>query len=282
MSGAVQVFAPAKINLTLHVTGRRADGYHLLDSLVMFADIGDRITLRPDVGLDLTVGGPKAAGVPTGPENLILRAAALCGFAGQIHLDKHLPMAAGLGGGSADAAATIRAAMALRGAAEPDGLLGLGADVPVCMSSALTRMRGIGEQLERFGPGPNLSMMLVNPGVGVATAQVFAALKTRDGPPMAWRDPHDLRTPRDWAGWLGTQRNDLEAPAITLAPAIEQVLTALRAMPGCLLARMSGSGASCFAILENDALRNQAVEKVSAAHPDWWCQPCGASGTDLA
>ncbi len=270
----VEVFAPAKINLTLHVTGQRPDGYHLLDSLVVFADIGDRITVAPAARSRLMVSGPMARGVPTDRCNLVLRAAELMGVCAQIHLEKHLPAAAGLGGGSADAAATLRALSDMTGKPVPDltGLLELGADVPLCMSDGLIRMRGIGEQTERLGGLQNLSLILINPRVSVPTSAVFQGLERKENAPMKEQIP--TLTGSDWIAWLATQRNDLEAPAIALAPVIGDVLQALRHCEGCLLARMSGSGATCFAIMRDDKTRDNSVRQLQQAFRDWWIKPC--------
>ncbi len=268
-----RAFAPAKINLTLHVTGQRDDGYHLLDSLVIFGDVGDHITVRPASRTRLQISGPMAAGVPADGGNLVVRAADLMQVSADIHLEKHLPAAAGIGGGSADAAATFRALSAMAGQPQPDpkDALALGADVPLCMSRALSRMRGIGDQLDRLGAPPRLSLLLVNPGIAVPTAKVFQALRVRDLAPM---DPMPMPDGDDWIDWLATQRNDLQAPATMAAPAIGQVLNALRQSAGCRLARMSGSGATCFAIMTDDRHRDRAASALKRNHPTWWVAPC--------
>ncbi|RMD91691.1 MAG: 4-(cytidine 5'-diphospho)-2-C-methyl-D-erythritol kinase, partial [Alphaproteobacteria bacterium] len=248
MPTATELFAPAKINLTLHVTGQRADGLHLLDSLVVFADVGDRLRLERAASFSLTVTGPRAAGVPAGEENLVMRAARLMGAPPvAITLEKHLPAAAGIGGGSADAAALLRGLAALGGVMPaPERLAALGADLPVCLLARPARMRGIGEQLTPLEL-PEVHLVLVNPGVALPTRAVFAALDSRENPPMPeplprWRDAREL------AGWLGRMRNDLEPPARALAPEIGVALDALAQTPGCLLARMSGSGATCLGL----------------------------------
>jgi len=234
-----KAFAPAKINLTLHVTGKRSDGYHLLDSLVVFGDIGDRITVSPAAAATLTVGGPMADGVPVDRRNLVLKAAELMGVGAYIHLDKHLPVAAGLGGGSSDAAATLRALSHLTGKPLPDLalVLTLGADVPLCLADGLIRMQGIGDLLQPLGKSPPLSLILINPGVALATSAVFQRLGRSDLAPMS-DQPAD-RAGAAWLDWLAAQRNDLEAPAMALEPAIGQVLQQLRDSVGCVLARMS-------------------------------------------
>lgn len=271
---SAEVFAPAKINLTLHVTGRRPDGLHLLDSLVVFGDIGDRITVSPSARPHLTLSGPMAKGVPVDRRNLVLRAAELMGVTADISLDKCLPVAAGLGGGSSDAAATLRALSRLTGRPVPDSaaLLGLGADVAVCLCEGLVRMGGVGDQLEPLGQPRPLSLILVNPGISVPTAAVFQRLERSDLAPMS-NLPTDQSGP-GWMGWLAAQRNDLEAPAIALEPVIGQVLRVLRGFDGCLLARMSGSGATCFAIMRDEEARTQALARLRRDFRGWWAQPC--------
>lgn len=260
-------FAPAKINLTLHVTGRRDDGYHLLDSLVMFADLGDRVTLRRARVMSMTVTGPMARGVPTDARNLCWRAAEAFGEPVAITLDKHLPAAAGIGGGSSDAAAVLRAMAAHFGRPSPVHSADLGADVPVCMVGHAARMTGIGEVVRPLTMAA-FPAVLANPGVSVATPDVFRTLTRRDNTSMtpwpAGRDrPAVLR-------WLATQRNDLQAPAITLQPVIGDVLKALGDLPGARLSRMSGSGATCFALFGDLATARAGAERLSAQHPRWW------------
>lgn len=265
-------FAPAKINLTLHVTGQRSDGYHLLDSLVVFADVGDYISLRAADVLGLAITGPQAAQLPVTDDNLVLRAArALNGPAVAITLEKHLPIASGIGGGSADAAATLRALSRLWAQPLPDTALALklGADVPVCLLSQPLRMRGVGEDLTPLPAAlPQTHLVLVNPGVGIATPAVFKALPSKTNPGMA--NMPIFATAADLAAWLATQRNDLEAPAQSLAPVIGTVKAALAAQAGCLLARMSGSGATCFGLFATAAEATAAQTQIATAHPDWW------------
>jgi 4-diphosphocytidyl-2-C-methyl-D-erythritol kinase len=265
-------FAPAKVNLTLHVTGRRADGYHRLDSLVVFAGVGDRLSLTPAADTRLTVDGPFAAGVPADGTNLVLRAAALMDRAARIRLEKNLPAASGIGGGSADAAATLRALSAMgarpRSPDHAAAVLALGADVPVCLAGRPCRMEGIGEKLSPIPPLPPLWLVLVNPGVAVATGAVFAALAGRFGAPMAL--PGRFTDAPDLAAWLATQRNDLEPPALALAPAVGQALDALRGQPDCLLARMSGSGGTCLGLFASAPAARAAAARIAAAPSRWW------------
>lgn len=263
--------ARAKVNLTLHVTGQRADGYHLLDSLVVFADVGDVVTVDPAGPAGLHISGPFAAGLDAGSENLVLRAARLMGSDARFHLEKNLPIASGIGGGSADAAAALRllARMTGRALPSPQNVASLGADVPVCLAGGATRMRGVGERLDPVPPLPETWLVLVNPGQAVSTPAVFHALTRRDHPPMPDLLP-PLGTAEALAAFLRHQRNDLEAPAITLVPTIEAVNAALAAQPGCLMARMSGSGATCFGLFAKEAQARAAAAAVSRARPDWW------------
>lgn len=264
---AIEAFAPAKINLTLHVTGRRLDGYHLLDSLVAFADIGDRVIVRRAPDLSLRVTGPMAAGVPADGRNLVLKAARLAGVGdAAIVLDKHLPAASGIGGGSSDAAATLRALGQSHGASAADPLA-LGADVPVCLAARTARMRGIGEAVTPVPGIPPLPCVLVNPGVSLSTPQVFAALDRTDGAAMP-RIPGFADAPA-CIRWLAGQRNDLEAPARRLAPAIGETLAALR-QGGAALARMSGSGATCFGLFAERGAADRAAAAIAPARPGWW------------
>lgn len=274
------VLARAKVNLALHVTGQRADGYHLLDSLVVFAEVGDflSVTPRQDRGLELAVTGPGAADLAdAGSDNLVLRAARLVaggrsGLAGaRITLDKRLPVASGIGGGSADAAATLRLMARYWNLPLPDAaaVLSLGADVPVCLAGRAARMTGIGESVAPLAhPLPEGWLVLVNPGQGVSTPAVFRALDRRDNAPMpltgAWADLRAL------ADWLRTCRNDLEAPARTLCPVIGEGLAALGAQKGCLIARMSGSGATCFGLFADQHAAEAAAARIGGASPGWW------------
>jgi 4-diphosphocytidyl-2-C-methyl-D-erythritol kinase len=267
-------FAPAKINLTLHVTGRRADGYHLLDSLVVFADVGDRITAVPAPRIDLVIDGPMAAGLPADDTNLVLRAARLLAADGKgalITLTKVLPVASGIGGGSSDAAATLRVLARLWDVPLPrrEDAARLGADVPVCFDPRPRRMSGAGEHLRDVPPLPPFWLVLANPRVPVATAEVFRALTRHDHPPMPDRLPgwFDLAA---LVSFLGSMRNDLETPAMRLQPVIGDVLTALRATRGCLIARMSGSGATCFGIYSERTAAEDAASRIRAAEPGWW------------
>ncbi|MCL6282856.1 4-(cytidine 5'-diphospho)-2-C-methyl-D-erythritol kinase [Ruegeria sp. 2012CJ41-6] len=266
----VRAFAPAKINLTLHVTGQRDDGYHLLDSLVVFADIGDYLEFIPGPALSITVTGEHAEGVPADTRNLVWQAAQAASWTGEVRLDKVLPHGAGIGGGSSDAATTLRVLSEL-GAEIPYELpASLGADVPVCMAAKAARMQGIGEQITPVRLPP-LPAVLVNPGVPVPTGAVFAALASRENPAMV-TDLPKFETVEECAFLLGTQRNDLEKPAVGIAPEIALVLDELSATTGALLARMSGSGSTCFALYPTKKAAHFAAHEIGAAHPGWWCR----------
>lgn len=274
--------AQAKVNLCLHVTGRRADGYHLLDSLVVFVDIADRISVTDADSLSLTIDGPAAVGLSAGEDNLVLRAARAMGGArgAAISLHKELPVASGIGGGSADAAATLRALSALWGVGLPGSaaVLALGADVPVCLSGVAARMEGVGEVIGPLPhPLPVAWVVLVNPGVAVATPEVFRALTRRDNAPLPRHLPR-LNGIAELSAFLHMQRNDLEPAAIVVAPVVRQVKDALAAQPGCLLARMSGSGATCFGLFAAPLAAEAAVSALRAAEPGWWV----ASGAMLS
>jgi 4-diphosphocytidyl-2-C-methyl-D-erythritol kinase len=270
--------APAKVNLYLHLIGRRDDGYHLLDSLVAFAEIGDVLRAEPAETLSLRVVGPFAGELAAESDNLVLRAAqALATEAGVSHgadivLTKHLPVASGIGGGSADAAAALRLLCRLWGLAPDRAALaklagGLGADVPACLFGRTCRMGGIGERLEPAPTLPQCGIVLANPGIAVATADVFRTRRrmwsSRAALPVGWTDSAAM------AADLALLRNDLEPAAVTLRPAIADVLAALATLPGCLLARMSGSGATCFALFADRETAGRALSEMRQT--DWWC-----------
>jgi 4-diphosphocytidyl-2-C-methyl-D-erythritol kinase len=282
--GAFAAFAPAKINLALHVLGRRADGFHLLDSLVVFAGVGDTLRAEPADALSLTFEGRFGAALATEADNLVLRAARLLAAAAGVPcrarmvLRKDLPVASGIGGGSADAAAALRllsrlwrldvpaadiAALALR----------LGADVPVCRAGRPARMAGVGEVLAPLPDLPECGLLLVNPGVAVATHSVFSARTGAFSPPLdvppRWPDAASL------AATLARAGNDLQAPAITVAPVIADVLAAVGGLQHCLLARMSGSGATCFGLFPTPDEAEAAA--IGVRRPGWWVWGGGLS-----
>jgi len=282
---AVTAFAAAKVNLYLHVIGRQPGGYHLLDSLVAFADIGDRLTAEPATALSLDISGPEAAGLSAaGGDNLVLRAARLLaehhGTPGgaALFLEKKLPVAGGLGGGSSDAAAALRALTALwRLPIGEEALRGLGArlgaDLPVCLYGSAAWVGGVGERIEPAPALPNVGIVLANPRKQLPTAAVFAA---RCGPfgEAARFSP----MPADAVGLahaLRLRRNDLTAAAIGLVPEIATVLGRLAGLPGALIARMSGSGATCFALFADRDAAAAAGAALAAEEPGWWCAAGG-------
>jgi len=290
---AVAALAPAKVNLYLHVTGRRDDGHHLLDSLVAFVDIGDHLRAEPAASLSLTVDGPEAADLAAvGDDNLVLRAARLLAdragvtAGAALYLDKHLPVAAGIGGGSSDAAAALLALKRLWRISLADEALyalgaRLGADIPACLYGRAVWVGGVGERLEPAGPLPEAGILFVNPRRALPTAAVFAA---RRGPlghvgrfaPMPCKASALARA-------LMPCRNDLTEAAIGLVPEIAAVLARLGRLPGSLLARMSGSGGTCFALFANRATAEKARALVAAAEPRWWCAAGGfVSGASFA
>lgn len=280
MSRSVTLQARAKINLALHVVGQRADGYHLLDSLVAFADFGDEIRIargrgRADGEHRLTIAGPFARGLETDGNNLVLKAVRLMGErlpALDIHLEKRLPVASGIGGGSADAAAALRAVSQLLDLPMPSAgaILSLGADVPVCVAGTALRMRGIGEDIGPVPPLPALAAVLANPGLSVATPSIFKALAHKTNPPLAAFPGDGFADAAALCGWLRETRNDLEPVAVEIGPAIRTCLDALAASKDALLHRMSGSGATCFGLYATVEAARQAAESLKAAHPGWW------------
>ena len=280
--------ARAKVNLTLRVLGRRADGYHDIESLVVFADCADTLTLTPGPELGLATGGPGAQDCGEMSDNLVVRAARLLGeripglTLGHFTLDKHLPVAAGIGGGSADAAAALRLLAQANNIAIDDQRIvdvacETGADIPVCLASRACTMTGVGENLSMLDI-PSMPCVMVNPRVGVATKDVFTALGLGKGELLAgvgdvmlspgW--PAEGASFDEWIEAVGHGTNDLEKPALKVEPVIGEVLSALRATEGVKLARMSGSGATCFAIFEAIGDAGQAAKAIAKAHPGWW------------
>ena len=284
----IQELAPAKVNLTLEVLGKRADGYHELASLVAFADVGDHLSLHPDDHWSLTCKGPTAAAIAGG--NIVERAAAAFASAwsgartGRAELEKHLPVFAGIGGGSADAAATLRALRRLN-AGTPGGAAidwialarNLGADVPVCLGSRMSHMGGTGERVRMFLKPHALAAVLVNPGVAVATAAVFRELAA---PALIVRPTVDFDEPAttdDLLAQIQAGRNDLEGPARRIAPVIGEVCAAIASTAGCQLARMSGSGSTCFGLYETATAAEAAAREIVGKRPEWWVRATALS-----
>jgi 4-diphosphocytidyl-2-C-methyl-D-erythritol kinase len=270
--------ASAKINLFLHIGDKRADGFHPLQSLAVFTQLGDVLTLEAAPDLSLTVEGPFAKGLDGEGDNLALRAARALGTQGaKLGLTKNLPVASGIGGGSADAAAALRGLRRLWDLKTDDAALqgiaaALGSDIPVCLDSAPAFMEGRGEILRACEAMPRVPMLLVNPGVAVPTKDVFAGLTTRSGVEMVLPRGHFGDT-ADLLRFLDTTRNDLEIPARALQPVIGEVLGRIAALPGALLTRMSGSGATCFGIFADDDCCRRAAEILKSAMPGWWSAP---------
>ncbi|WP_416236750.1 4-(cytidine 5'-diphospho)-2-C-methyl-D-erythritol kinase [Yoonia sp. 67] len=278
----IKATAPAKVNLTLHVTGQRDDGYHLLDSLVVFADVCDQLSATTAPDLKINVSGPFSPGVPSDDSNLMMRAALALQQARGVELgaaltlEKHLPHAAGIGSGSSDAALTLAMLAELWDVAplpaDAPEVVALGADVPVCLQApAPTRMTGIGETLSPVSRLPDCALVMVRPPVDVPTADVFKGLANRDG--SAMDDLPDGLDYDGFAAWLAAQRNDLQSSAQTIAPAIAEVISALQAQPAVSFAGMSGSGATCFGLVKDMATARQIARIVQVAHMNWWVAP---------
>jgi 4-diphosphocytidyl-2-C-methyl-D-erythritol kinase len=276
---AVKVFAPAKINLFLHVGERRSDGYHALESLVVFADVGDELLIESAHAFSLALDGPFGGKLADEQENLIAKAArALAAKASRspnvkITLTKNLPVASGIGGGSADAAATLRGLVQFWDLKIPQIELhaiaeALGSDVPACLLSETLWMTGRGEGIEPIPGIPPAPLVLVNPGVAVSTARIFANLKTRVGVGQAAKPKTDLSV-LALADYFKSNRNDLENPAREIAPAIDEVLKTI-SHSGALSTRMSGSGATCFGLFADDQSAQVAATKIAEDHPNWW------------
>jgi len=283
-AATLTVAAPAKLNLYLHVVGRRPDGFHLLDSLVAFAAVGDELSFTPAADLTLAIDGPFAGHLAADADNLVLRAArSLATASGRapavaIRLTKRLPIASGIGGGSADAAATLQGLNALwnlgLGADRLSAIaLGLGADVPVCLAGTPSFFGGIGDEIAPAPALPSTHLVLINPGVPLPTASVFRA-RAAGSAAMQFSAPSRWSTAVPdvvaLAGQLAKRRNDLTAAAVALVPAIADVLTCLERLPDCLLARLSGSGATCFGLFAGRGAARAAAAAIAAERPSWW------------
>ena len=280
-------FAAAKVNLYLHVATPTPDGYHPIASLMAFADVGDTVRAASADALSMTIDGPFGLGLSAGPDNLVLRAAAaLLARAGRtdagaaLVLTKALPIAAGLGGGSSDAGAALRLINALLGLGldEPaleDVAAGIGADGAACLRGRMLVAEGRGERLSPAPAMPPLPAVLVNPGVPSPTGPVYRAYDASGAPGLADRADHPpFLAVRDVAFWLAACRNDLQPPALALEPRIGEALEALRAGPESLLTRMSGSGATCFALCEDQASAEVLAGRIADEHPGWWVKAC--------
>jgi 4-diphosphocytidyl-2-C-methyl-D-erythritol kinase len=272
----LRVLAPAKINLFLHVGEKRPDGYHELESLVAFADYGDRLVLESAAQTTLALKGPFAGALGATPDNLVLRALrALGSRQARIVLEKNLPLASGLGGGSADAAAALRGVNLLHHLGLDEARLcaiaaELGSDVPACVLSRTLWMTGRGEHVAAVAPLPSFALVLANPGTAVPTSAIFAALNARSGVGKMAPPKTPITSVWELVEYLGDAGNDLEAPACSLVPAIDSVLEALGHEPGCVLAQMCGSGATCFGLFQDGPWAEGAAERLAMDHPDWW------------
>lgn len=274
------LLAPAKVNLFLHITGKRDDGYHLLQSLMIFVDIGDQLTFSPYDGFLLDFDGPFAGDLHSDPhENLVYRAAQLLAaeygvpVRGRVLLQKNLPVASGLAGGSSDAAAALRGLARLWGLPEEAERLQklarqLGADVPACLARRPVWAEGIGEKMSNLIGLPTFHLVLVNPLVPTPTPAVFARFTQRFSPPLQFSGRR--KSVDEWVADLKRYRNDLTAAAATVAPQIDEVLAAIQATPNCHFARLSGSGATCFGVYDNAASAYAAVNKLRQLYPRWW------------
>jgi len=272
-SKRIRITAHAKVNLALHVVGQRANGYHELQSLVCLTEFGDQIQLSPEIDFTFKVTGAYSLGIPLDDSNLVVQAAK---FMAQKHsrsldckivLEKNLPIASGIGGGSSDAAAVVKALSQYWCVPVPnaDELMAMGADIPVCMTTGLTLMEGAGEKIMHLSDAPNWGLLLINPNVGVSTPAVFNALSNKNNPPM-----HNVIEKCVDVAWLWHQRNDLELPSMAIVPEVSAVIDVLSSTPHCQVARMSGSGATCFGIFTSIAEANTAAESIQYAHPNWW------------
>ena len=271
----ISEFAPAKINLSLHVVGQKSNGYHLLDSIVSFANIGDNIRIAPNNLGTLQVTGPFAKDLPASAQNLVLKATSLFGNIkpSQITLEKNIPVTSGIGGGSADAAATVRLLSKLYQKPEPpiEKLVSLGADVPVCMQRGIVRMMGVGEEIINLSPAPKVGILLVNPRKALSTAEVFNAVKEKNNSGVNLQGFIEKKL-TSWFDWINSMRNDLTASAIDLIPEIRFILDKLITCDGARVVRMSGSGATCFALFEDFDLLQDAKNKISKECPSFWCE----------
>lgn len=273
------IVAPAKVNLSLHITGKRADGYHLLDSMVVFTEFGDQLEITESETFSLTCSGDYGDLIASNNDNLVMKAARgmqqLDGKKSglKVQLRKLIPVSAGLGGGSADAAAVIRFLCAqwnidIDSSYVKELALSLGADVPVCLSHNPQQMAGIGEMITHLPIMPSLNLLLVNPKVALATADVFTAYQHQNRPtPQAWNGKEDL------ISYLRSCRNDLQPAAMSICPVVQEVLSVLSSLPQCLLARMSGSGASCYGVFASEDAMHLASKQLAKEKPGWWQAP---------
>lgn len=286
----MRLAAPAKVNLSLHITGKRADGYHMLDSLVVFTDFGDVVEIHPDERLTLKISGPFAGNL-SAHDNLVLKAARLLvQYAGKplgarITLHKQIPVGAGLGGGSADAAAALRGLrdvwdIELDDTALAQMALALGSDLPVCLQAQPSWVSSIGEHIEPIRLETDMWIVLVNPGIPLPTAQVYKSYV----PPHRQAATHTKRigSQRELVDLVTPLHNDLQPAAFSLLPEIKNVLAMIAHTPNCLLVRMSGSGATCYGLYESEISARQAADAIKTAQPAWWIQETRIRRSDEA
>ena len=271
----ISEFAPAKINLSLHLVGQKSDGYHLLDSIVSFVNIGDKISIEPGKSGELKVAGPFAKDLPKSNHNLVVKAARLFNNIklSRITLEKNIPVTSGIGGGSADAAATVRLFSKFYNKPElpVEKLISLGSDVPVCMQKGIVRMMGVGEEIINLSPAPKVGILLVNPRKALSTAKVFSAVKEKNNSGLNLQGSGE-QSLNSWFDWINSMRNDLTASAIHLIPDIRFILDKLITCDGAKVIRMSGSGATCFALFEDFDLLQDAKLKILKECPSFWCE----------
>lgn len=278
------LLAPAKINLFLHITGKRDDGYHLLQSVMIFVDVGDEMQFSPHDSLFLDVEGPFAADMPPPHGNLVYRAAQLLAeeykvpMRGRIILRKRLPVASGIAGGSSDAATALSGLAKLWGLPDEKERLRrigakLGADVPACIARRPVWAEGVGERVTPLQDMPALHLVLANPMVATPTPEVFRRFRARFSAPLQFSGRR--KSMQEWIADLKLYRNDLTAAAVEVTPEIRGVLAALGDAPNCHFARLSGSGATCFGVFDHAHAATAAVNKLKQAHPDWWISPAG-------
>lgn len=271
----IKLLAPAKINLTLHVTGQRSDGLHLLDSLIVFTKIGDILSFESANKTSLSVTGLEGLSIPAGQNNIILKTANLAGpgYQREISLNKILPVSSGVGGGSADAAATLRDMAHLGYNVPPKEIFNLGADVPACLECLPLRVQGVGDTFKIIPDWPKGgAIILVNPRITLSTSKVFNALLRKDNKPMETKIP-SFKNIKSLADFISKNRNDLQNTSTKLEPEILKVLISIKKTEGCLIARMSGSGATCFGLFETLREANDASSQLKKDFPNWWITP---------
>lgn len=279
-----KLLAPAKINLFLHITGKREDGYHLLQSVMVFVDVGDDLEFSPHDTLFIDVDGPFAGDMPPPHENLVFKAAQMLAqeyglpMRGAIRLTKKLPVASGIAGGSSDTAAALKGLVRLWGLPDEQDRVQriaqkLGADVPACLIGKPVWAEGIGEKMMRLPEMPPLHFVLANPMIATPTPEVFRRFRNKFSAPIQFLGRR--KTAQEWVADMKIYRNDLTEPALEVTPEIAEVLRALQGLPGCRIARLSGSGATCFGVFDSAEAAIVAVNMLKQQQPRWWAAPAG-------